>query len=201
MSWLNFYGINIPEGYKQSAHFSKKFINWLEALEITPSAKRALQLKVDTLKLIRDQLLEATRHVRKLSQEELYENQVTLLRSIPGIGLINSMILLAEIGDVNRFKTLDKLASYVGLAPDVHSSGDMVIVKGVTHRCNHILRKALIESAWFAMRMDPALLLCYRKYVMRMHTNKAIIKIAKKLLSRIRYILINQVKYKTCIAQ
>lgn len=201
LSWLNFYGLDIPEGYKNSSHFSNKFTGWLERLQLSSSAKASLQLKVDTLKQIRIQLLQANRHVRHLAGIDFYKAQVVLLRSIPGIGLINAMIFLTELGEVKRFKNLDKLCNYVGLTPNIYSSDETVYIKGITHRCNHILREALIESAWCAVRKDPALLMAYKEYIKRMNYNKAIIKIAKKLLNRIRYVLLHQTSYVTGVVQ
>jgi len=201
LSFLHFHGIAIPEGYKQSSYFSNAFVKWLEDLNLGPSVKLSLNLKINALKHGRLQLLEANRYVRTLSKSELYKIQVELLRTIQGIGLINSMILLTELGDVNRFKGLDQLANYVGLTPNIYSSGDTFHVKGITHRCNHILREALIESAWYAVRKDPALLMAYNEYLKRMDSNKAIIKIAKKLLNRIRYVLRNQKAYVHGIVQ
>ena len=193
LSWLNFYGLSIPEGYKKSSHFSHKFISWLEQLELNARARTSLMLKLNTLKLIRGQLLQANRYVRQLAKDQ-YREQVELLRSIPGIGLINAMAFLTELGEISRFN-MDTLCNYVGLTPNIYSSDQTVRMKGITHRCNHVLREALIESAWCAVRKDPALLMAYKQYVNRMHYNKAIIKVAKKLLSRIRFVLLNQARY------
>lgn len=195
MSFLNFHGVVIPEGFKQSTYFSQALIKWLEDLDLSPSVRLSLTLKVIALKQGRLQLLEANRYVRSLSRSESYKIQVELLRSIQGIGLINSMIILTELGDINRFKGLDQLANYVGLTPNIYASGETMHVKGITHRCNHILREALIEGSWYAVRKDPALLMAYHQYLNRMDANKAIIKIAKKLLNRIRYVLRNQKPY------
>jgi transposase len=111
------------------------------------------------------------------------------------------MVFLTELGDIGRFKCLDQLCNYVGLIPNIYSSSDTVHVKGITRRCNHKLREALIESAWCAVRKDPALYMAYKEYLKRMNHNKAIIKIARKLLSRIRYVLLNQQKYVNCVVQ
>lgn len=199
MSWLNFKGIKVPEGYKKTSHFSKRFISWLEALQLEENAKTSLQIKLETLKVIRQQLLTITKHLRKLSQTQRYTQQVDLLQSVPGIGVINAMVLLTEIGNIGRFKTLDHLCGYAGLVPDIYSSGETKIIKGITNACNHLIREALVESAWMALRKDPALLMVYKKCLQRMHHNKAIIKIAKKLLNRIRYVLRNQKKYVLCV--
>lgn len=199
ISMLDFYGIAIPTGYKESSHFSKRFIGWLEALDLRESAKVSLQLKLGSLNGIRAQLLVANRHINKMGKSPQYKDSVGLLRSIPGIGLLNAMIFLTELGDVKRFSAFDKLCSYVGLTPNVYSSAETNHVTGITHRCNHILREALIESSWCAVRKDPALLMSYNELKKRMNYNKAIIKIGKKLLNRIRYIMLNRTKYVTCV--
>lgn len=196
-SMLDFYGIVVPEGYKNSSHFSKRFITWLEALKLSDSAKVALQLKLELLKGIRAQLLLANRHINKLGKSEQYQSSVELLRSIPGIGLLNAMVFLTELGDVKRFRALDQLSNYVGLTPNVYSSAETKHVTGITHRCNHTLREALVESSWCAVRKDPALLMSYTELKKRMNYNKAIIKVARKLLNRIRYVLLNKTNYVT----
>ena len=123
-SMLDFYGIPIPPGYKESSHFSKRFIGWLEALDLSESAKVSLQLKLGSLNGIRGQLLVANRHINKMDKSPQYKDSVELLRSIPGIGLLNAMIFLTELGDIKRFNAFDKLCSYVGLTPNVYSSAE-----------------------------------------------------------------------------
>ena len=68
-------------------------------------------------------------------------------------------------------------------------------VRGMTKRQNKLLRMMIIESSWVAIRHDPALMLAYQKLVVRMKPNKAIIRIAKKIINRIRYVLKNQTPY------
>ena len=201
LSWLHFFGIAIPEGYKKSTHFSKRFISWLEQLPINENAKSSLQTKLGALQGVRNQLLLANRSLRKLAQSERYQKKVELLGSIPGIGITNAMIFLTELDDINRFKSFDHLGSYAGLKPDIYSSSDTIIIKGITHRCNLLLRDSLVESAWKAVAKDPALLMAYKEYKKRMHYNNAIIRITKKLLRRIRYVLLHQTPYVTGIVE
>ena len=144
---------------------------------------------------MREKLLFITKHIRELSKNKKYLHQVNLLRSIPGIGLITAMTLLTEIEDISRFKDLDNLCSFVGLVPSTHSSGEKEIDGGITPRSNSFLRSIIIESAWIAVRNDPALLLAYEKLCIRMKPSKAIIRIAKKLLNRIRFVLKNNAIY------
>ena len=50
--------------------------------------------------------------------------QAQLLMSIPGIGVITSLTVLAEVGDFSRFASPDKLACYAGLVSSSYSSGE-----------------------------------------------------------------------------
>jgi len=109
------------------------------------------------------------------------------------------MIFLTELNNITRFETFDHLCSYAGLKPDIYSSSDTIIVKGITHRCNSLVRESLVESASKAIAKDPALLMAYKQYKKRMNYNNAIIRITKKLLRRIRYVLLHQTPYITAV--
>jgi transposase len=194
-SLLHFHGIAIPEAFKQG-RWSNRFISWLDSIDMgEPSANDSLQAIVSATQNLRASVLDMTRKIKALSQTDDYLEQVRLLRSIPGIGLITAMTLLTELESMERFKRFDNLCSFIGLMPSTHSSGEHEIVGDITHRGHGVLRSALIESAWIAVRLDPALTKCFYDYCKRMETNKAIIRIAKKLLSRIRYVLINKKPY------
>jgi len=107
-------------------------------------------------------------------------------------GILTAMTFLTEIGDINRFKNIDHLCSYCGLAPDCHNSGQTERIMGITRRGNIILKTILIECSWMAIRKDPALLLYYKQLLPRMNGNKAIVKVARKLLNRIAYVMRHQ---------
>ena len=194
---LSFYGIEFPEQFNKSgSHWSKRFMVWLSQLNLGyASGDSTLSLLLDEAKFLRDLLLKADRDIRLLSKEEKYIEDVKLLLSVPGIGMLTAMIFLTEIGDVRRFKNLDYLCSYVGLIPNVYASGEKERVGDITKRGNSHLKSHLIESSWVAARNDPALSMRYNELCSRMNGNKAIIRIARKLLNRIRYVLINKQEY------
>jgi transposase len=196
---LVFYGYTIPDEFA-SSHWSRSFIQWLEELSFQQdSGKLTLETLLWELKHLRGSIAQLTRHIRTLAHEEPYRNQVELLTSIPGISTLTAMVILTEIVDVNRFRNLDHLASYVGLVPGEDSSGDTERTTGISWRRNPYLRNILIESSWTAVRKDPALLMSFSKLSKRMPKNWAIVRIARKLLSRIRYVLKNQEAYEICV--
>ena len=105
------------------------------------------------------------------------------------------MIILTEIGDIKRFKNTDKLNSFMGLIPSTNSSGENDKVGDITPRTNKMLRSAIIESAWVAIRNDAALMMAYQQLIKRMKPQMAIIRIAKKLVNRIIFVLREQKPY------
>lgn len=200
-SYLNFKGIKIPvELNIQSKYWSGRFIDWLKTIEVSTSyGSTVLQETIDTAEFLRKKLLKTNRLLRQLSKDSIYSKKIQLLRSIPGIGLIVALTFISELETIKRFKNLDRLCSYVGLIPSTFSSGEKETVGNITRRSNKPLQTAIVEAAWVAIRHDPALILKYTELRSRMEPNEAIIRIAKKLLNRIRYVLKNEEEYVTSI--
>jgi len=176
--------------------WSGKYVKELEKIQCqTTALKTALNLAIEEYKYIRTLLKQATLAIGNMAQQSPFVQMQKYIQSIDGIGLINGMVIQTEIQDIDRFKTLDSLCDYAGFVPDISSSDERMVIKGITYRCNEFLRKALIESSWVIIRKDPAMLMKYNEYRKRMSKNKAIIRIGKHLLSRIRYVWSNQKEY------
>lgn len=157
--------------------------------------RQSLQLLLQQADYQRALLLELTNKIKELSSSRKYEENMKLLRSVPGIGLITAITLLTEIEDISRFPNTDHFAGFIGLVPNRHSSGESTQVGEMTFRGQTKLKKLLIESSWVTARLDPALLKCFNQYIMRMDKNKAIVKIARKVLNRIYFVLKNKMEY------
>jgi len=194
---LMFSGLKLEaEADKPKQYWSRRFIESLKQLPCgTVPLRQALDIAIEEYLLVRKLLSHATKLIRILAEQAPFAALQKLLRSIPGIGIVNAMVIISELQDIRRFKTLDSLCNYAGIVPDTASTGDNVKVKGITHRTNNYLRPAIVESSWVIIRKDPAMLMLYKKYRSTMIENKAIIKIARHLLSRIKYIWSNQVEY------
>jgi transposase len=202
-SFLYFQGIKFPEQYGQERrHWSKNFMNWLESIKFShQSADQALRIHIDSLKFQRTLLLQITRQIRDLSRSNYYKQAVEALITVPGIGMLTAMYMLTELGDVRRFKNFNHLCSFVGLIPSTSSTGDNQRSTGITPRKNSQLRSMIIESAWMAIRNDPALMKSYLSYTVRMDKNKAIVRIAKKVLNRAIHVLRKNEKYEKNIVK
>jgi len=126
---------------------------------------------------------------------------VNHLLTIPGVGFVTAATLYTEIMNINRFRRFDELSSYVGLVPSTHSSGEKERVTGMGQRQNVHLRNILIESAWVAVRKDPAMTMVFGKLSKRMKKQEAIVRIAKKLLSRIMHVWKQQEDYVLAVVE
>lgn len=197
-SFLYYYGISIPAEFEKSGtHWSKRFMKWLqEGVSLQhESGTQALKILVQEVEGQRKLLLEVIRKIRLLSRSEKYANNMALLRSIPGVGFVTAITFLTELENIDRFENTDHFAGFVGLVPNYHSSGEKTNTGEMTFRGQSVLRKSLIESSWFAARFDPALTMSFVGYVKRMEPNKAIIRIARKVLNRMYYVLKNKKEY------
>jgi len=198
------FGIAIPDRFtaSQTRHWSKVYINWLKELAIDkPSLRQVLDNYLNIGESQRKNLLLLNKQVRNLSLAEAYKNNYHLLLSVPGIGLMTAMTFLVQIGDVGRFERLDDLCNYIGLVPKMYGSGEKMQTGKMIKRGRKDLKIMLVEASWEAIRKDPALMLKFNELSKRMHKNKAIIRIARKILSRIRFVLQNQQPYKLSVVQ
>jgi transposase len=197
---LSYYGVALPEGITDK-HWSKRYLTFLEQITMErASGDHALKLHLAKLSSVRLLLADVTTTIRRLAEDERYQSSVQYLISVPGVSTLTAMILLTELIDINRFHSLDDLACYCGLVPGEHSTGEEDTITTITSRRNPFLRRVLIESAWVAARKDPALLASFTLLSKRMPKNQAIVRIARKLLNRIRFVLKQQQYYHTSIA-
>ena len=195
-SQLYYFGIEIPVQFSGKKYWSKRFTSWLQEIELpTESAKMALTGHLEMAELLRKKQYSTTKEIRKLSEKKIYKENYNLLLSVPGVSTLTAMIILTELGDISRFNNLDKICSFIGLVPMTNSTGENEKTGDITVRRNKILRTAIVESSWTAIRNDPALMLAYQKLTKRMEPQKAIIRIAKKLVNRILFVLKNKQAY------
>ncbi len=193
---LYYYGINIPLRFQTNTRWSMKFIQWLNEIKLTTEAGNfTLQENIRTLIEVRTHIKDILLKIREELKKEEHAKYVEALISVPGIAFLSAAVIYTEIMDIKRFGNFDELANYAGLIPALHSSGETEYTKGITKRRNGYLRGALTECAWMAVRKDPALTLKFSELTKRMNKQKAIIRIAKKLLSRIRYVWFNKCEY------
>jgi transposase len=191
-------GVILPEQFdkRRGSCWSGAFIAWLKSdIKLLSSTRRSLDLLIAQVERMRQAQLQATRELRNLSRNDAYRDNYDLVCSVPGIGGIVAMTLLTEIHDIFRFRNERQFASYLGLVPTSHSSGDKTIHGEMTFRGNKDLGPMIIEAAWVAIRNDTGLAAAFSEYCRKMKPQQAIVRIARKLANIIIAVLKNKKKY------
>src|ERR687897_533959 len=134
---------------------------------------------------------------------ELYDRQVTMLegqihqqlrlhrgyraiQAIDGVGRTIAAVLVAEIGDVDRFRSAEALCSWAGLTPK-HRESDTTVRRGrITKQGSRLVRWALIEAV-SRYHGGPTLAPGFRRLAERRGTNKARVAVARKGLTLVYY--------------
>lgn len=192
-SLLLYHAYQIPDKF-DNPNWSKDFIQWLSSIKWTNElGKFCMESKLRIYSMIHKEHLQLANQLRSYCREH-YKKDYYLLKSIPGIGGYLASTILAEIGDLRRFGSETELASYIGVVPVIQNSGAKETMQRVTPRCRALLRSYIIESAWVALRMDPAMQNYYRKHIGK-NPKSIIIKIARKLINRMLSVIKNETPY------
>ena len=114
------------------------------------------------------------------------------LMSLPGVGPTLGAVLAAEIDQIERFPSADKLCGYAGVVPTTYASGGKVHHGRLLPACNKWLRWALIEASWVAIGCSPYFGALYRQQRARGKKANTAITIVARRMCRILFQLLRQ---------
>ena len=128
----------------------------------------------------------------------IYSDLDSFLTTIPGIGNVLAPIILAEIGDIEKFSNPAKLVAFAGIDPSTNQSGQKVIGnEKVSKRGSPYLRYAIYTAAFVAISNDTHMREYYdRKKAEGKHHYVALAGVQRKLLQIIWAVLKEQRPYK-----
>jgi transposase len=121
--------------------------------------------------------------MRKICQE-YYKKEIELIKSIPGVSDISAMIIIAETGgDMSVFENSGKITGWAGLRPRNDESAGKYKSTATT-KGNKYLRSVLVQVSWAASRIKNGWFQeKFNRLAMRKSRKKALIAIARKLLT------------------
>lgn len=190
---LLYFGIKLPEQY-DNPNWSREMKTWIGNIKWKySSAAESMKSRLKQLEFTWYEELHISNELRSYCRKH-YRKDYYLYKSVTGIGGITASAMIAELGDIRRFTRLDELAAIIGLVPGIYQSSENKINLGLTKRSNYQLRSLLVEASWVAVRTDMALRQYYRVHAHK-EPNKAIIKVAHKLLNRIRAVINTGIPY------
>jgi transposase len=129
-------------------HWTKMHFRWLDALSLPSTQQLVLQEYLDTIKQCRERVLRYDSMLQDVVGQWKREAGVRKLQSLRGVSFISAVGIVAELGDLRRFKTPRQLMAYAGLVPSENSSGGKIRRGGITKTGNRNVRWLLVESAW-----------------------------------------------------
>jgi transposase len=142
----------LKQGLKHSFTdlFGKAGLEWLKVVEL-PEMSR---LNIDSYLRVIERMNEEIKKLDAwLSARLKLSREASLLTSIPGIGKIGALLLMAEIGQISSFKRPGKLSAYAGLVPGLHQSGERSVTTGLRPDSNKYIRWICVEAVSKAMRI------------------------------------------------
>jgi len=162
----------------------REYLHEVMEEELRPSAQQVVE---DHLAMI-DHLTERIHALEKnISLNEKQDHIVNILRSMPGVGRLIALILLAEIGDISRFHSPKALCSWAGLTPRVHNSDAVVQHGHITKEGSRYLRTAMVRAATVACRISPKWYRVHEHLALRCGRRAARVAVARRLLTVIYY--------------
>ena len=142
------------------------------------SLKRNLAYLTKEIKGLEERLLE-------LVKSE-HQDQLTLLKSIPGMGVKTALFLIVVTDGFNKFENAKQLCSYVGITPTIRASGSSVRGRSrISKIGNRKLRNLLFLCAFSACKHNKACRALYERIIAKGKSKKlALIAVANKLLKQ-----------------
>jgi len=180
------HAVAADHGYDRSAsYWTGPGRGWLAELDL-PAASR--EIVGDCLAVI-DGLAPLTGRIDgELHARARADPRVKVLRTLPGAGEFTALVMLAEIGDITRFGSARKLASWAGLTPTVRGS-DLTVRHGhISKQGSAWLRWVMNQAAQTAKR-SPEFAASYAAIAKRRGKKIATIAVARKLLTRAWHLL------------
>jgi transposase len=158
---------------------------WLAELDLPPVSREIITdclASIDALEPVIDRL------DGELRQHAKADPRVKILTALPGVGRFTALVILAEIGDITRFGSARKLASWAGLTPTVRGSDLSVRHGHISKQGSAWLRWVLNQAAQTAKR-SPQFSATYAAIAKRRGKKIATIAISRKLLTRAYHLL------------
>lgn len=133
--------------------FGRRGRELLDGLALPPISAGRLAASLRLIDDLGREIVEADREIQRLYRGD---DRFSRLTPIPGIGLLTAAAIVAEVGDITRFPSPERLTSWAGLTPTERSSADHTRRGHISKQGSRWLRWAMVEAATRVGR-SPAL--------------------------------------------
>ena len=166
--------------------------------ELPVHSREAVEQELATLDFLEIQIESAEERLEQIMRVSV---EADLLKTLPCVGKILSMVLMLEIGKIERFPTAAHLASYAGLVPRVHSSGGRTHMGQVCGNVNRNLKWAFVETGNLVVINQRRLagthvVRLYQRIKRAKNHQKAVVAVARHLAEAAWWVLTKQEVYR-----
>jgi len=152
---------------------------FLSTLDLRECYQKEILGYVALLNQLKQEIKTINQTIKSITLER---EDATLLTSIPGISYNSALLLVSEIGEIDRFLSAGHLCSYAGLVPSIHSSGDRTYAGRITKQGSKYIRCVLVESVVHVVRKSKHLQAMFERIRRKHGSNTARIAVARELL-------------------
>jgi transposase len=166
--------------------------------ELPEHSREAIEQELAALDFLETQIASAEKRLEAIMKVSV---EADLLKTLPCVGKILSMVFMLEIGRVDRFPTAAHLASYAGLVPRVHSSGGHTRMGQVCGNVNRNLKWAFVEAGNLIVLNQRRLagthvVRLYQRLKRAKNHQKAVVAVARHLAEAAWWVLTKQEVYR-----
>lgn len=173
--------------------FTQKGMKWLGEVHLDPLLRLQMNNYLLMLESVAVAAKEGEETLEKIAADE---QDIQLLLSIPGVGLKVALGFVSAIGDVNRFKTPNQLASYFGLTPRISQSADKSYSGRITKAGTVYGRWLAIEAAQSLALSGSPITASFYKIKNKKGHNIAVTALARKLIVVVWHMLKKKQPYR-----
>lgn len=171
---------------------------WLATLALPAAVRQQVDLFLELIDALTVRIKRLDRAVQTAARRDPAAQQ---LQTVPGIGPFGAMLIVAEIGTIDRFRTSHELAVYAGLVPSTRSSGGKTAHGGVGRAGSPWLKWILIETVQ-ALKLAPGPIGAHYQHLVRTKgKQKATVAAARKLCCYLYWMLTEGWTYEEWLAQ
>jgi transposase len=179
--------------------FTKSGLAYLSTLvPLNASERFVVDQLLELLRTLGEQLLAVKQTIREFATaaSEREARHRAVLRTIPGVGEVTREVVIAELGDVERFHSARQVAAYVGIAPGRRESADKARDLPISKQGSGLMRWVLVEAAWQLVRRSVYWAGIYAALARRRGKRRAIVAIARRLLGVMVALLRSEQEYR-----
>ena len=158
--------------------FGTKGKEWLGSQELTTGAREVITVYLKQLESVQNSIQTVEELIKQRSSSI---PEVQLLQTIPGFGTTTAFLMAAEVGNVSRFTTAKKFASYFGMVPRLSQSGNHAYYGRITKLGNPYVRWLLVQAAHRYYRTDSEAKRFVDRLSFRGGKKKATVALARKI--------------------